>query len=363
MEFGPYAGVQSRRKEARKLARMKDVAARCGVSESTVSHVLNNTKFVSPEVRERVLQAMRELNFHGNAHARRLARGHSDFFGLIISDIENPFFPGLIKAFEASAIRHGFDVLLSMTNYEPARTERSFLKMIENKVAAVAVMTSRVDPQLARTLEDHGVATVFLDSGSVGTWRSNVRLDYVTGAHEAINYLYNLGHRNFAFVSGPQNRSSHVAYRAAVTGVLDKLELTPYIIEGENTVASGEWAVQRLLTGRPLPTAVLCSNDLTAIGVLRALLRSGIRIPDDVSVAGADDIPFASHAHPPLTTVQIPRERLGELAFEILMRMLQKKEPGWESVLETALVLRESTGVARTAPALSRIRNELDLVS
>lgn len=338
---------------------MKDVAALCGVSESTVSHVLNNTKFVSPEVRQKVLHAMRELNFHGNAHARRLARGHSDFLGLIISDIENPFFPGLIKAFESSAIRHGFDVLLSMTNYEAARTERSFMKMIENKVAAVAVMTSRLDPQLARTLESNGVASVFLDSGSFGAMRSNVRLDYSTGTHEAINYLYNLGHRSFAFVSGPQNRSSHVAYRVAVTSVLDQLDLVPRIIEGENTVASGERAVQRLLTERPMPTAILCSNDLTAMGAMRALLRSGIQIPDEVSVVGADDIPFAAHAHPPLTTVQIPRERLGELAFDILFRMLHEKEPGSESVLETALVLRESTGVARaahvSAPALSRV--------
>lgn len=325
---------------------MKDVAARCGVSESTVSHVLNNTKFVSPEVRERVLEAMRALNFHGNAHARRLARGHSDFLGLIISDIENPFFPGLIKAFESAAIRSGYDVLLSMTNYEAARTERSFLKMIQNQVAAVAVMTSRVDPQLARTLEGNGVPSVFLDSGGVGPLRSNVRLDYATGTHQAINYLYNLGHRDFAFIIGPQNRSSHVAYRTAATAALSKLRLTPRIIEGENTVESGERAAGQLLSGRPMPTAILCSNDLTAMGAMRALLRSGVQIPDEVSIIGADDIPFATHTHPPLTTVQIPRERLGELAFDILLHMLKEKAGGTEAVLETGLILRESAGAA-----------------
>ena len=116
---------------------MKDVAERCGVSESTVSHVINGTRFVSPEVRENILRAMRELNYHGNAHARRLARGSSDFLGLIISDIENPFFPGLIKAFETAALAAGHHVLLSTTNYDPERTATSFRMMIENKTLLI----------------------------------------------------------------------------------------------------------------------------------------------------------------------------------------------------------------------------------
>lgn len=323
---------------------MKDVAARSGVSESTVSHVLNKTKYVSPEVSARVLEAMRELNYHGNAHARSLARGQTDFLGLIISDIENPFFPGLIKAFESAALQHGFDVLLATTNYEPSRTEKAFQKMIENKAPAVAVMTSRVDPERARLLDENQVASVFLDLGSVSEFRSNIRLNYAKGAHEAINYLHNLAHQRFAYVSGPQNRPSHVAYRKAIRSALRELHLEPLIIEGENTVESGERAAQQLLRERPCPTAILCSNDLTAIGVLRVLYRSRIRVPDDISVIGADDIPFASYTNPPLTTVKIPREQLGTLAFTVLQSMLEEKRRGYESVLDTQLVVRETTG-------------------
>ncbi len=326
---------------------MKDVAARSDVSESTVSHVLNNTKFVSPEVRERVLAAMRELNFHGNAHARRLARGHSDFLGLIISDIENPFLPGLIKAFDLAAFESGFDVLLSTTNYDATRTGRSFRKMIENKTPGVAVMTSRIDPALGETLEANGIASVFLDCGSTGPLRSNIRLDYAKGTHEAVNFLHNLGHRQFAFVAGPQNRPSHASYRDALIDSLCLLELTPRLLDGDNDMASGERAVQRLMTERPLPTAIICSNDLTAIGAIKALLKAGIRVPQDISVVGADDIPFAAMCHPPLTTVQIPRERLGVLACDILQRMLKDKVPGTESVLDTTLIVRESTGPVR----------------
>ena len=326
---------------------MKDVAARSGVSESTVSHVLNSTKYVSPEVRERVLAAMAELNFHGNAHARRLARGHSDFFGLIVSDIENPFLPGVIKAFDQAAYAMGYDVLLSTTNYEAERTERSFRKMIQNKTPGVAVMTSRIEASLGEMLEANGVASVFLDGGTTSALRSNIRLDYAKGTHEAVNFLHNLGHREFAFIAGPATRASHEAYREAIRAALEMLGLRARIVDGENDVESGERAVQRLLTERPLPTAIVCSNDLTAIGAIRALFRSGIRVPQDVSVVGADDIPFAALCHPPLTTVQIPRERLGALACEILQRMLRDKTPGYEEVLRTSLMVRDSTGPAR----------------
>lgn len=325
---------------------MKDVADRCGVAESTVSHVINNTRFVSPEIREKVEAAMRELNYHGNAHARRLARGSSDFLGLIISDIENPFFPGLIKAFESAALRHGFEVLLSTTNYEPTRTEKAFRKMIENKAPGVAVMTSRVDPALGALLEANGVSSIFLDAGSVGPKRSNVRLNYAKGAVETVNYLYNLGHREFALIAGPQNRPSHVAYLEAVTSALDEKGLRPQVLEGENNVDGGARAIQRLLTSRQFPTAILCSNDLTAIGALQALFRAGIRVPDDVSVVGADDIPFAALTHPPLSTVRIPREKLGELACDVLQQMLTNEKPGAEWLLDTELVIRESTATA-----------------
>ncbi|MCX6603532.1 MAG: LacI family DNA-binding transcriptional regulator [Acidobacteria bacterium] len=326
---------------------MKDVAARSGVSESTVSHVLNSTKYVSPKVRERVLAAMAELNFHGNAHARRLARGHSDFFGLIVSDIENPFLPGVIKAFDQAAYAMGYDVLLSTTNYEAERTERSFRKMIQNQTPGVAVMTSRIEASLGDMLEANGVASVFLDGAMTSALRANIRLDYAKGTHEAVNFLHNLGHREFAFIAGPATRASHQAYREAIRAALEMLGLRPRIVDGENDVESGERAVQRLLTERPLPTAIVCSNDLTAIGAIRALFRSGMRVPQDVSVVGADDIPFAALSQPPLTTVQIPRERLGTLACEILQRMLRDKVPGYEEVLGTSLVVRDSTGPAR----------------
>lgn len=132
-------------------SRMRDVAKQAGVSVATVSHVLNNTRPVFAATRGRVLEAIRELNYFPNAHARRLARGGSDFFGLIISDIEKPFFPEIIKSFETAALERGFDVLLYATNYNPERARAAVRKMIENKVRGVAVMTSHAGRRLPRS--------------------------------------------------------------------------------------------------------------------------------------------------------------------------------------------------------------------
>jgi DNA-binding LacI/PurR family transcriptional regulator len=325
--------------------RMSDVAARCGVSESTVSHVLNGTKKVAKGTQDKILAAILELNYHRDSDARRLARGRSNFLGLVISDIENPFYPGLIKAFESAATNAGYEMLLSITNYEPKRTENAFRKMIENKVSGVAVMTSRVDPSMAEYLMTQGIASVFLDGGKPELLKSNVRVDYRKGTSAAVNYLYNLGHREFALIAGPQSRASHFAYRDCVVSELQELNLVPQIIVGTNDVASGETSVLSLLSSRPLPTAILCSNDLTAISAMRTFVKSGIRVPQDVSVVGADDIPFAGLTQPPLTTVRMPREKLGRLAFDVLTKTLDKEpQMGTENVLETELVIRESTG-------------------
>jgi len=327
---------------------MKDVAKACGVAESTVSRVLNGTKFVTPETRALIERALQEMNFHRDSHARRLARGRSDFVGLVISDIENPFYPGLIKSFESAALMHGYEVLLCTTNYDPARTEHVFRRMIENKSPGVAVMTSRVDGSIAERLAEHGIASVFLDSDGPGRRKSNIRLDYAQGAGEAVRYLHTLNHRRFALIAGPQNRASHSAYRRAVESELKKLGLKPQIVEGNNDAITGASAAERLLTLTEPPTAVLCSNDLTALGAVRAFLRCGLSVPQDISVVGADDIPMAALSYPPLTTVRIPREKLGTLAMDILHEMLgSSRRAGGESRLMTDLVIRESTGPAR----------------
>jgi len=335
------------------VIRMHEVAEKAMVSVTTVSHVLNKTRNVAPETRGRVLEAVRQLNYYKDAHARRLARGYSDFLGLIVSDVGNPFFPEIIKSFETAALAKGLDLLLCNTNYTPERAGASVRKMIENKVRGVAVMTSEWEPLLARELAAQHVAVVFLDLGVPGKYVSNIRVDYSGGIHQAIDHLHGLGHQEIAFIAGPQTLRSCVTRRKAFIDAVNQWGLpSRRMLEGNYEVDGGIRAVSRMLAGRSLPTAILCNNDLTAIGVLKALAEAGVRVPEEVSVVGFDDIDFAPFAHPPLTTVRLARAQLGKLAFEALMKMLRSKHRrGAEYLVETELVIRRSTS---EAPSITR---------
>lgn len=340
--------IVSRRSAGPNSAQMKDVAERAGVSISTVSHVLNNTRPVAEATRSRVLQIMRQLNYYKNASGRRLARGRSDAFGLIISDVENPFFPEVIKNFERAVVEIGFDTFLAPTNYDPVHAANAVRRMIENKVQGVAVMTSQLEAELIDQLLTNDIPVVTLDGTKASRGRSNIRVDYSGGAKEAVDYLKQMGHERISFITGPQNRLSARTYKQAFITALQQNNMAPArCIEGDNTIEGGRAAVHSILNDPPFPTAVICGNDFIAIGAVHTLSEMNIKVPGQVSIIGADDISFARYSYPPLTTIRVPRDQLGKLAFEALNRLMRsKRRLGSEYVVETHLIVRGSSGPA-----------------
>lgn len=330
---------------------IKDVAKQAGVSVATVSQVVNKTRPVAANTQARVLAAMQELKYYPNASARLLARGQSNTFGLIISDIENPFFPELIKTFEIAALASGLEVLLCTTNYDHGQSEKAVRRMIENKVRGVAVMTSQLEADLVQELEARQIPVVLLDGDAKRRDRSVVRLDFSLGATEVLQHLYELGHRRIAVVTGPLNRPSTVSYCRALEAAFQQKGLSPAVtIEGNNRVEGGIVSAGELLKQQRLPTAVICGHDLAAIGVMQAMTEAGLRVPQDISVVGSDDLPFARYTSPALTTVKIPRDQLGKLAMEALLKILRtKRRLGEEYVIETRLTVRQSSGPAKTS--------------
>jgi len=329
---------------------MKDVAKRAGVSVTTVSHVLNETRFVAADTRARVLQAMKDMSYYKNASARLLARGRSDSFGLIISDIENPFFPELIKAFEVAALKKGTDVLLGTTNYDPLQARRAVSRMIENKVRGVAVMTTQLEAAFIEDLVANDIPVVLLDSGETRKARSNIRVAYTTGAKAMVEHLKALGHSDIAIVAGPAHRTSAQHYREAIQNAIAECGLpAPRVLEGDNRVEGGAAAVRTLIQQPNLPTAIVCGNDSAAIGAIQALNEAGLSVPGEVSIVGSDDINLARYSSPPMTTVRIPRDQLGALAVEAIEKLLRtKRRVPADYTVETSLVIRGSTGKART---------------
>jgi len=332
------------------MSSIKDIASEAGVSTATVSHVINNTRFVSEAVRDRVLKAIELHDYYPNAHARSLASGSSRILGLVISDIANPFFPELVKSIEAAAFEHGYDVFLSNTNYDAERTSHYVRRLIERKVAGVAVMTSEMDKSLIDELARREVSAVFLDSGAAGLHMSNLRVCYAEGIKQAILHLIELGHRNVAFISGlPHLRSAKrrlEAFRQTMQTVLP--DAPEQIYMGDFRIGGGKRAALEILAAFELPTAVVAANDLMAFGAISEFRRAGLNVPRDISVVGFDDIAFSSLIEPALTTVNLPLGELGRLAVEALMTTLSSPtQHGIELSIPTQLVIRNSTAAAR----------------
>ena len=331
---------------------MKDVAERAGVSLSTVSHVLNKTRYTAPETESRVLRAVEELNFHINAHARRLAMKQTDLVGLIVSEIANPFFPEIINGFQTAAWKEGFDTLLCNTEHDSTRSENAIRNMLQSGVRGVAVMSSALDRRAVEGLRAAGIGVVFCNLGPAEKLISNIQVDYLTGISQSIDHLIELGHHQVAVISGPQTNRTAVALQKAIVEELEKRRLRPFpILESNFKVDGGASAVRVIMGQSSIPTAIFCGNDLIAMGAMSALEEAGVKAPEDVSVIGFDDIFFAHLARPPLTTVRIPREQLGEIAFKSLNKMARsKRQMGVNYLIETQLVIRRSTAPRRDHP-------------
>jgi DNA-binding LacI/PurR family transcriptional regulator len=331
---------------------IKDVAREAGVSTATVSHVINKTRFVSEETRQKVLSAIERCNYYPNAHARSLASGRSHTIGLLVSDISNPFFPELAKSVEDVAFERGYDVILLNTKYDAKRTSHYVRRLIERKVAGVALMTSELDFAVIDELARKHVSVVFLDLGTAGERMSNLAIDYAMGITEAVRYLVQLDHRKIAYLGGPNRLRSAAkrleAFRNALAQVLPGVE--PFgIYEGDFQLDGGRRIAREILAGaESLPTAIITANDLMALGVMQECRAAGVLIPRDISIIGFDDIAFASLASPSLTTVCLPRVELGRRAVEALIMTIEEPaHQGVELHIPTYLVKRGSAGHAR----------------
>lgn len=325
---------------------IKEVASKAKLSTATVSRTINGSPLVSPKTAERVWKAVRQLGYHPNTNARALVLGRSHTFGLIISDIVNPFFPELVKSFEDTAIQHSYDVMVANTGYDQQRMSIAVRRMMERKVDGVAVMTSEMDKDLTEQLARQGMSMVFLDVGKVQAKTSNIAVDYVGGIRQAVQHLVGLGHRRIAFIAGPSSLKSARIRRSAFLECLRESHIAPaenLVIEGNHKIDGGEAATREFLAQRHPPTAILTSNDMTAVGALRAIAETGFKVPDNISVIGFDDIEIASYTTPPLTTVRLSREALGRLAFNALLELADKPTLGKDLIVETSLVVRQST--------------------
>jgi DNA-binding LacI/PurR family transcriptional regulator len=329
---------------------IRDVAKAAGVSTATVSNVLNKTGKVGRRTHHIVLSAVKRLGYFPNAHARHLASRDSRTLGIIVSDIVNPFFPEVIKGFETRARQLGYDAILSDTNYDPRRTQEAAERMMEHNVRGVAIMTSEISLRLIHELGRRRIAVTFLDLAPVRGHVSKLRIDYFSGIKQIVDHLYQRGHRRIAFIAGRPKLKSNVARLQAYEKCMADLGLqSGPVIPGDLRYEGGLAAGSAIAKLSPRPTAVMAINDLTAVGVIKGLLKAGVRVPQEISVTGFDNTRLAEYSNPSITTVDVHRDMLGQMAADALHELSASPNPqGREYQIPAELILGDSSGPAPT---------------
>jgi DNA-binding LacI/PurR family transcriptional regulator len=335
--------------------KLDQVARRARVSTATVSRVLNENARVKETTRARVLKAIEELNYHPNLHARSLAGGQSRSLGVIVSNIENPFFLDIYKAVELGAHAAGFDVILANTDYRSERLVTSVRLMLGRRVAGLAAIVSEMDAALIQELTNQRIPVVFYDVGSPRRNITNIRVDYRRGMEKLTSYLYNLGHRRIGYVGHHLSLSPiHERLQVVRDAVARYADVEVASASDADTLEGGRRATRSLLERSPQVTAIVCVNDVMAVGALRELRAQGRRVPDDVSVTGFDNVTLSQFCSPALTSVHIPRDQIGQTICDCLLPR-EHTPTDREFLIDPELVLRDSTAPPPSA-ASAKVR-------
>jgi DNA-binding LacI/PurR family transcriptional regulator len=343
---------------------IKDIAKAAGVSHSTVSRALSHSPLVQADTRARIQRLADEMGYSPDAWARSLVMGQTQTVGVVVTTIADPFIAEVMQGIESTGYEHGYTVLLASSNSDPAR-EMAAVEMLRSKrVDGVIVTSSRVGALYQDHLDRIGVPVVLLNNHSEqsGRYTFSVTVDNLHGGHLATQHLIQLGHRRIAYVSGPAGHSSSEGrlegYRQAL-GEADIVFDPALVTPGNGRTEAGELGLATLKALAQPPTAVFCYNDVTAIGLLRATKSSGLSVPQDWSVVGFDDIPFAACVSPSLTTIAQPQFEMGQQAMQMLLTLMSASTPSeaqvTDLVVKGQLVIRESSGVPTfVRPTLQR---------
>jgi len=327
-----------------------DVARRARVSVATVSYVINaGPRPVSQTTRARVLRAIQQLDYRPSEIARSLRLQRTRTIGLILPDTANPFFSAVAKGVEDAGFAAGYSVLLGHSGYDVSR-ERAYAEvMISKQVDGVIYIQATTDAATAQSLLQHRIPTVAVDREIVGVEIDCVVADNYGGSRAATEHLVKLGHRRIACILRSPALSNARERLRGYQAILAEAGLDPnpgYLRFGGAGYEDGRRAVEQLFTLDPRPTAVLAFPDIVAVGAIRGIVDAGLRVPEDVSVVGFDDIPSSGFMDPALTTVAMPKREMGQRAAEVLLARIAGAEPDAAAqriVLPAVLVVREST--------------------
>ena len=337
------------------MVTIKEVAEEAGVSITTVSHVINDTRYVSDDLTEKVFRAMKDLNYRPNNVARSLRSGRTKTIGLIVPDISNPFFAEFSRKIEDIGFKFGYNVILCNAD-EDNKKEQIYIDVLLSKQVDGLIFFATGDSQdVKKTLYKYDVPVVITDREAEGIKTDLVLIDNQRGGYQATNYLLSLNHKRIGCISGPSLIRPSAQRVEGYLQALEEAGIEPdhaLIRMGNFRFHSGETEMLALMDLPDPPTAVFVCNDVMALGAMRGVQGAGMRIPEDVSIIGFDNSPLSSMVFPQLTTISQPIKEMADLTVELLIEKINLKEnqkrqkdlkPEFKRiVLDTSLVIRGS---------------------
>lgn len=321
-----------------------DVAREAGVSPSTVSRILNGTARVTSDKRSAVEEAIRKLDFRPNLFARSLKTGTTMTIGILTQDVESPFYGRAMKGIEAGLAGTGYAPIMVSGHWNAAEESERVRLLMARRIDGLVILTGHLDDRQIAGFARHQPIVVTgrqLEAPQVRAFT----LDQEAGGHLATRHLLNLGHRRIAHIAGPSDHTDATDRRAGYERALREAGIAAVpelVVQGDFMESGGLLAMNRLLDSGQTFTAVFAANDQTAFGARMALYRRGVRVPDDVSIVGVDDLPATAYATPPMTTVRQPIYEIGLAAAHALLTMLGHAMPAVD-VPPLELIVRETT--------------------
>jgi DNA-binding LacI/PurR family transcriptional regulator len=331
---------------------IRQIAKLAGVSNATVSRVINGSDLVTPETTQRIQQIIQELNFVPNRSAALFKHGRSHIYGIIVPDLTNPFFMEMVKIFEELLVENELELLVANTDFHSSRTQRSIHRMLLRRVDGVAFLCSEQEAASLESLVKNRIPVVTTDHHRTALGISDIVVNFRDGMTQIVGHLKDLGHQKIGFIGGNEGLATSRDRRESFVNAVVKFGMSSrdsWIVAGDYRIGGGSAGMEAILSLDEVPTAIVTANDLTAIGALRKAHERGVRIPEDISVTGCDDIEMADVVYPPLTTLRISRRQYAQILFDALQAGSEDlSQPGKVLSLPMQIVVRQSTGPART---------------
>jgi DNA-binding LacI/PurR family transcriptional regulator len=329
---------------------IKDIARLANVSSSTVSRALQSSPLISRETAERIQHIAKQCGYRASAIARGLVTQKTKTIGVVVTSIADPFVSEVVSGIEDYGNDHGYSVFLANSNADPVREARVVHSFSERRVEGIIVTSSRVGALYLPLLSEMQVPIVLVNNQHPGEFVNSVLIENVEASAEVTNHLIQLGHSRIAYLGDRFGYQSDVERFAGYREALGRAGL-PFlpelVVHGDGKCEGGMAGVEALVTLPNPPTAIFCYNDMTALGALRQLYLRKMRVPEDISLVGFDDLFIASYTQPPLTTLRQPRRLMGHLAMESLLKLISGEDSSRVIKVPAELIVRESTAPPR----------------